>query len=399
MGFLDIGQARALMDETSLDALVAWGGPNFHYLTGFQNYFDNPGASIAVLPRSDSVAPFLVVADWVEQAARAAAWIEEVHSFPLWLEIFDRDQLRNGKPVTKKPVRYDLGRNLELLARLLEEHGLGSGRLALELGVVSATALEMLGARLPAATWVEAGPIFFELRSLKRPEEIELIRRATRYAEHGLRAVAGQDLVGADVTVLRAHYEKACADLALQTRDSGYQGTRVTASVGGNVSPLVSGGRRAQPGDLVFFDCGALIEGYGSDTGRTLSLGAPSSQAHEVVAALRKGVEAALAVVAPGVPMCDVFAAGQDAVRRAGLTGYSRGHVGHSMGLGSGEMPPFLSASEKRPLQESMVFAIETPLYVRGLGGFQVEECVVVTPGGYELLTSLPRDIVEVACA
>lgn len=399
MGFLNQDRARELLERADLDALVAWGGANFHYVSGFQNYFDNPGASIAVLPRSESAAPFLVVANWVEVAARAASWIEEVHAFPLWLEIFEQAELEGGKQSTEKPLRFDLASNLDLLARLLEERGLAAGRIAIERGVISAAAFEMLAHRLPRASWIDAAPIFFELRSLKRPEEIQLIRRATEYAEHGLRTLAQLDLVGADVAALRHLYTKACAEMALERGDSEFHGIRVTASVGGDVSPVVTGGRRAQAGDLIFFDCGALVDGYGSDTGRTLSLGTPAPRATRVMDALRAGVEAALRMIAPGVPMCEVFHAGQDAVRNAGLDGYSRGHVGHSMGLGAGEMPPFLSPLEKRPLQESMVLAIETPLYVRGLGGFQIEECVVVTASGYELLTTLPRSVIEVASA
>jgi Xaa-Pro dipeptidase len=78
------------MERHSMDALVAWGGTNFHYLSGFQNYFDNPGASVAVLPREEAQPPFLLVAEWVEEAARSASWIDEVRGFPVWLEIFDR---------------------------------------------------------------------------------------------------------------------------------------------------------------------------------------------------------------------------------------------------------------------------------------------------------------------
>jgi len=65
------------------------------------------------------------------------------------------------------------------------------------------------------------------------------------------------------------------------------------------------------------------------------------------------------------------------------------------MGLGMGEMPPFLSPKEERPLEPGMVMALETPLYVRGLGGFQIEECFLVTDSGYDLLTTLPRDFLR----
>jgi len=198
-----------------MDAVVAWGGANFHYLSGFQNYFDNPGASIAVLPIRPDAAPFMIVADWVIEAARSASWIEEAHAFPLWLEIFERSQLKIGRAPVERPLRYDLAANIDLLSRLLHERGLGLARIGVEQGAISAAAFEMLRSALPAADWIEASGVFFELRSLKHPEEVRLIERATEYAEHGLRALASSDLEGADVPRLRALYEKACVDHAL----------------------------------------------------------------------------------------------------------------------------------------------------------------------------------------
>jgi Xaa-Pro aminopeptidase len=147
--------------------------------------------------------------------------------------------------------------------------------------------------------------------------------------------------------------------------------------------------------DLVFFDCGASIRGYGSDTGRTLTLCEPTREARQIMDALRRGMDAAFALVNPGARMCDIFEAGQNAVRAAGLDWYTRGHIGHAMGLGMGEMPPFLAPGETRVLEPGMVMALETPLYLRGLGGFQIEECFVVTDTGYEPMTSLPRDFLR----
>jgi Xaa-Pro aminopeptidase len=65
------------------------------------------------------------------------------------------------------------------------------------------------------------------------------------------------------------------------------------------------------------------------------------------------------------------------------------------MGLGMGEMPPFIAPKETRPLEPGMVMALETPLYMRGLGGFQIEECFIVTETGYDVMTSLPRDFLQ----
>ena len=109
-------------------------------------------------------------------------------------------------------------------------------------------------------------------------------------------------------------------------------------------------GPRVAAGDLVFFDCGASVQGYGSDTGRTLTLAPPSDEARRIMDALKPGMEAAFALVRPGARMCDIFHAGQNAVRNSGIPWYTRGHIGHAMGLGMGEMAP----AETRVLEPGM---------------------------------------------
>lgn len=389
-------RARRLMAERGLDALVAYGGANFGYLTGFQNYFDNPAASIAVLPADPDVPPFILVANWVADAAAAASTFGDIVSFPLWLEIADIEDFRAGTAVRRpKPLRYDVEGNVRLLAEELRRRNLAAGRIGIELNLVSAQVFGMLAAALPEVAWVGASDLFFELRRLKSPQEIAMLAEATRFAEAGLLRLAETPITGLDVAGLKLVYDLACIERARQNPDCGFQGTRVTASIGAVVSPTVSGGPHVSADNLVFFDCGASIRGYGSDTGRTLTLREPTREARHIMDALRRGMDAAFALVKPGARMCDIFEAGQNAVRAAGLDWYTRGHIGHAMGLGMGEMPPFLAPGETRALEPGMVMALETPLYLRGLGGFQIEECFVVTETGYELLTTLPRDFLR----
>jgi Xaa-Pro aminopeptidase len=391
---MDRVKARRLMAERGLDCVIAYGGPNFFYMTGFQNYFDNPAASMAVLPAAAEGTDFIIVANWVADAAREAAETSEVVAFPLWLEIGDLAGYRDGTlRQTVKPTRYDVEGNIRLLAAELGKRGLARGRLGIELGSVSALVMGYLRQHLPAVEWVNAADFFFELRAIKTPFEIDCLRQATRFAEHGLQTLAATPLLGRDANGLKLIYERACAELALREAVSGFQGIRVTTAIGGVVSPTLSGGPKVGRDDLVFFDCGASVQGYGSDTGRTLFLSPPSDEARRIMDAVKAGMEAAFARVRPGARMCDIFHAGMEAVRASpGMGWATRGHIGHTMGLGMGEMPPFLAPAETRPLLPGMVMALETPLYMRGLGGFQIEECFVVTETGYELLTSLPRD-------
>ncbi|MBN9063229.1 MAG: M24 family metallopeptidase [Rhizobiales bacterium] len=388
---------RALLSARGLDAIIAYGGVNFGFLTGFQNYFDNPAASMAVLPADAAKGDFVIVANWVADAARDATQVDDIVTFPLWLEIADIEEIRAGRGERRaKPVRYDVEGNIRLLARHLADRGLAKGgRIAIELNLVSAQVYRMLTTHCPDVEWIDAADLFFELRRLKTPEQVEMLREATRFAEDGLTAVVSTPMLGRDVASLRLIYERACNERAAANPGCGFLGSRVTASVGGVISPTVMGGPRVARGDLVFFDCGASIRGYGSDTGRTIALDEPTRESRAIMDALRRGMDAAFALVKPGARMCDIFHAGQDAVRAAGLDWYTRGHIGHAMGLGMGEMPPFLSPKEERPLEPGMVMALETPLYVRGLGGFQIEECFLVTDSGYDLLTTLPRDFLR----
>ena len=75
---------------------------------------------------------------------------------------------------------------------------------------------------------------------------------------------------------------------------------------------------------------------------------------------------------------------------------YTRGHLGHSVGIYPPcEQPPFICADDETELEPHMVMCLETPLYVGGLGAFQIEDMILITPDGHEVLTQLPRDMLE----
>ena len=246
---MDRVRARRLMVERGLDAVIAYGGSNFFYATGFQNYFDNAAASMAVLPADERVPDFAIVANWVADAAAGAADIADIVSFPLWLEIGELEAYRAGTLSRQpKPTRFDVDGNIRLLAAELKKRELGCARIAIELGNVSSLVHAMLRHHLPEVEWVDGAGFFFELRVIKTAREIECIRTATRFAEHGLRYLAKTPLLGHDANGLKLIYEKAVIELALAQPGSGFQGTRVTNSVGGIISPTLSGGPKGTAG-------------------------------------------------------------------------------------------------------------------------------------------------------
>jgi len=225
---------------------------------------------------------------------------------------------------------------------------------------------------------------------VKSPQEIESLRSAARFAEIGLSASAREIRVGVTESRLASAYRTAVA------AEDGCRGARhCIISVGEDFSPsCIPRTNPARAGDLVRYDVGADCAGYGSDIGRTFVAGKATSLQEKIYAALRAGHDAALDAIGPGVKMSEVFNVGQETVRASGIPNYTRGHIGHSVGLDDRiEEPPLLSAHEGRSLEPGMVLCVEMPYYAYGAGAFQVEDMVVITETGYEKLTSLGREL------
>jgi Xaa-Pro aminopeptidase len=213
-----------------------------------------------------------------------------------------------------------------------------------------------------------------------------------------MQAVASCGMVGASVPKLRLTYQRAIADEAMQERAfEGLSGFRVTTSIGGDFAPkAIAEGVAAAPGNMVFFDSSTYLAGYASDTGRTFMLGEPTPLMRRVMDALRSGVEEALSIARPGLAFSELFTRTQETIRRNGLPSYTRGHLGHTIGIThvalEEEQPPFVGPKETAVLEPGMVLCYETPYYVHGLGGFQLEEVLEVTVDGVRRMTALPLD-------
>lgn len=399
MSHFDAARARALMEERRLDALCALSRANVYYTSGFLNYFYKPGAAMVLYPADAARPPAMIISSWEEVPARRNTAIQDIRTFRLWMEIDAVEALERGTTQeVPKPVQFDLEGNIRLLGDILRERRLDRARLGLELGSTPLKIVSLLEKECPQLELIEAEDVFYALRAIKTKEEVRLIEDATRLIERGMEAVAGCGLVGASVSKIRLTYQRAIADAALsEPAFEGLSGFRVTTSIGGDFAPkAASDGSRAAAGDMVFFDSSVYLSAYASDTGRTFTLGAPKPLARRVLDALHAGVAEALAIAKPGLPFAELFNRTQKTIRRHGLPTFTRGHMGHTIGVThvalDEEQPPFVSPDETAVLEPGMVFCFEPPYYVHGLGGFQIEEVLEVTETGVRRLTTLPMD-------
>lgn len=224
------------------------------------------------------------------------------------------------------------------------------------------------------------------LREIKDKDEIEAIRQAVRLAERAFGVVRA--------AMTRSQREKEIADaLDHQIRRFGGRGCSFTPIVGvGDRAALPHyrpGNLRVEESNLLLIDWGAFGPLYLSDLTRVLITGRPTKKLRTVYETVLKAQRAAIASIGPGVLMEDVDATARSIIRDAGY-GKRFGHsLGHGIGLEIHEQPR-LAARQKRPLKPGMVVTVEPGIYLPGWGGVRLEDDVLVTSKGHEILSSVP---------
>jgi Xaa-Pro aminopeptidase len=157
----------------------------------------------------------------------------------------------------------------------------------------------------------------------------------------------------------------------------------------------VSGDRVVQEGDLVIVDAGAVVDGYCSDCTRTFAAGEVSDSLRETYEVVLQGQQAGLDAVRAGVSGRDADTEARAVIADAGY-GENFGHgLGHGVGLLVHEAPVLRPESED-VLAAGNVVTVEPGIYLSGVGGVRIEDLVVVTEDGCEVLTSFPKDLVSV---
>ena len=158
-----------------------------------------------------------------------------------------------------------------------------------------------------------------------------------------------------------------------------------------------AGERLLTKGDLVVLDFGGVLDGYCCDLTRTVAIGPPSPEARRLHAAVSAAQQAALAVIRPGAETSAVDAAARHTLETREL-GEAFGHgTGHGLGLEIHEEPRITWSRADAPsvaLEPGMVFTIEPGAYIPGFGGVRIEDDVLVTETGCDVMTTVPRDLV-----
>ena len=411
MAALDRTRAARLMAEARLDALILLSPEGFRHATGaapgVATMWRRAGAVAALVPGDETLPEAAVVSDLFAPAFRRASHITDIRESPIWVETANletRDPAHSPEAAIAaawqaearpegfaRPETFDPATCYRHLAELLRARGLHKGRIGFEGTAISAHDLAAFRDALAPAELVDATGLAARLRMVKSPQEIADLRLAAAIAETGIEALRDAIAPGVSRDALAEVWHAA---VRAHPESAALTGVWEYVSVGPN--PW-GGNALARPGDLIKVDVGCLVNGYTSDTGRTFVLGQPDATQTRLYDALAQGFAAGSALLRPGVPLAEVHRATQDAIRSAGFPGYTRGHFGHGLGTGPGsEEWPFISASAEAVFEPGMVMAFECPWYVDGLGGMILENQLLITETGHEMMNRLPLDLVRI---
>jgi Xaa-Pro aminopeptidase len=233
------------------------------------------------------------------------------------------------------------------------------------------------------------GPAIEELRMVKNADEIERIRRSVLTNSKTFDAVAKRIRPGMSEAGI-------AADLDYRMRKLGAEGSAfptIVASGPHTAHVHASPTRQTlKPNELLLIDMGSAQDGYMSDMTRMLFLGKPDAKIRAMYRAVLDAQLAAVAAVGEGVGTWQVDRAARNVLKAAGLDKQFVHSTGHGLGLEIHEAPR-VGRKDKTRLIAGMVITIEPGAYVEGLGGMRVEDTVLVTKTGCEVLTPTSKEL------
>lgn len=269
---------------------------------------------------------------------------------------------------------------MDLLADHIKMLGADTGRIGIEFEYLPARDFEVLKKRLPKAQFVGAEDVFLSLRMIKTSSEIGLLRKLGLMAE--------QADCGAFATVRAGMTENDIATAMVSgfVAKGGRKIDFLAVGAGERSSYLncPATDRILNSGDVVRVDLGGTINGYYSDIARTGIVGKPSPEQKSIWNKVVAAHEAVFEQIRPGVHTRDIYSLYNEMVTRDGLAPIN--FVGHGLGLSLHE-EPFIGKYGGCVLEEGMVLAIEPIHVIPDVMGFQLENAVLVTSDGAELLT------------
>ncbi|MBI5877993.1 MAG: aminopeptidase P family protein [Chloroflexi bacterium] len=360
-----LARTRRQLAAKGIDALALVPGPNMIYLAGLSLHLSERPSVLIV--RTDGgmgiIAPSLEaprVAQTLGPAVQVFAWADE--------------EGHEGA-----------------FAKACAAMGLANSTLAIEYLQMRAIEVKAFESHAPGVKLVALEQKFPAFRAIKDADEIAATKRAVAIMETALHKAMQAIKPGVTEREIAAVYRAAAAEAGSE----GMPFSPIVASGPNAANPhSVVSDRQIQPGDLVIIDCGTLYGGYVADITRTFAVGAISAEAERIYNTVLEANRAGVRRAAPDVACGDVDRAARDVIAKAGYGPYFIHRTGHGLGMETHE-PPYMVGGNPMPLEAGMIFTVEPGIYIEGQVGVRIEDDVVCTENGVEVLTTFERGLIR----
>jgi Xaa-Pro dipeptidase len=359
---------KNILQSTQLDSLILNPGPSLIYLTGL--HFHLSERPVLVFFRPESM-PIIVLPE-LEQ--------EKLKHLPFEIQAF---------PYGEDPTQW--GR---VFTQAVKAAKLRNKRNGVEPRQLRFLEFRLLAEAAPKAEFLSAEESVSKLRMYKDQSEISAMRKAAEIAQKALIATLPQVKIGLTE-------QELAAELTLQLLRAGCDPQVPFA-------PIVSSGpnaanphatpsnRKLTTGDLLVIDWGASFEGYISDITRTFAIGDLSPEHAQISKIVLEANMAGRKAARPGITAETIDQAARAVIQSAGYGKYFTHRTGHGLGM-EGHEDPYIRAGNLMLLEPGMTFTIEPGIYLPDRNGVRIEDDVVITATGADCLTSLPREVRQLA--
>lgn len=378
---IHLNSFKKILKELQLDGAIINSPENFFYFVGLASHQHtvtrSPNLATLLVSNHDTFCDEALVMDFELPRFNDINHLK-VSGYDTWVGRKTLQALKSNNNVGhEKKSMHD-----HVKARI-DCEGLCIG---LELDLISVTVYHQLCELLPNVSFVNISPKIVELRSVKTQEEIDAFRELIKVQDLALSKTLSMIKVGVSELEIAQLFNQAILGFNVE----GSQWSMFSSGINSSYLGLPSN-NLVKSGDLFKFDGGvnAKMSFYTTDFARTWFIDSIDPELMTLKLCLYEAQRLMIKSIRPGITCSELFKIGFDYVK-AKYPNYERGHLGHSISLGPSTWEaPLISLSDHTIIKAGMIFCIEVPCYLDGIGGFNLEDMVLVTDNGSEVLSNI----------
>ena len=358
-----IEQLQTTLAEKNLDAAYISDPMTIGYLTGF---YEDPIERVMALLIFPDAEPFLFTPALEVEAAKGAGWTHPVYGY-----------LDHEDPYA-------------LIAKHVREQSPDPTHWGIEQSHLTVQRLRGLKGQFPTAKFdTDLTPTIEHMRLIKSADEIAKLDEAGKWADFMLEE-------GFKNLKLGRSEQEVAANLEFALKKHGIMHTSFDTLVQAGAHAAEPHGATSQNpienNELVLFDLGCIVDGYCSDVSRTVAIGTLNEKQQDIYNVCLEAQLAAQEAAKPGITAEELDRVARDIITKAGYGKYFIHRLGHGLGMSDHEFPSIM-AGNQLVLEPGMCFSIEPGIYIPGVAGVRIEDCVHITEDGCEPFTHTSKEL------